>query len=567
VTRSITIWYRIEPRDDQPEPGPDRALQARLFDPGWLLGRQWQLGELTGEDAGSPAWVRLRMARTPIDRLQLGDGPVRELSTDDLLEPQVEAEVRPAEPGSGEAWAAAVDAGRHLLTALGRAGLGALVPAFRSAFPLPDPDPAGRDRAAARRFRVLRRSTVDGLAALNATRGPDGVVRLPELPPVQPPLTDAQRAAAVRVLRRWVDWYPPAPPGTGSGWVTERLEYRFRVGAAYPDGDGELVLQAPAYQGGRLDWHDLRAGEGPLGEARADVPPDRWVHAGLPARVGYPGMPANRWWEFEDGGVSFAHVEAEGGDLARLLLVEFASVYGNDWFLAPCDAPFGTVLAVQALVVTDTFGGATLVSPARLPGWAMYQVSGAPPGHLVLPSVTAGSLAGAPIEEVQLSRDEMADLGWAIERTVPGAAGQRLDRHEQWRDRLAGRPAAVRPAGVPTEAMVYTLADEPPDHWTPLVPQSDGPRSIRLRRGAFLRGDGEAFPPLGRFLDRRQRFELFEEELPRSGMMLTRCWQLARTADGRSLAWIGRRARPGRGESRSQVGFDRLRPADGEPTG
>jgi hypothetical protein len=85
--------------------------------------------------------------------------------------------------------------------------------------------------------------------------------------------------------------------------------------------------------------------------------------------------------------------------------------------------------------------------------------------------VVVGGAEGPPIEEVQLTRDEMADLGWAIERTVTGAAGQRVDRHEHWRDRVAALPAST-PPDVPADVLVYDLADEPPDHWTPREPQS-----------------------------------------------------------------------------------------------
>jgi hypothetical protein len=554
VSRSITMWYRIEPQSDDMVPGPDRALQARLYDPAWLLGRQWQLGELTGEDAASPAWVRLRLAATPIDQIRLGDGPIRPVAPGEDLEPLVEAGAGAAVDG----WAASVAAGQHLIAALEAVDLGTVADALRGEFPVPDPDPDGLDRVAQRRFHVLRRSGLDGAAVLAAVRDAGGEVRLPQRPAVPQP----QRQGVLAVLRAWAAWYPAGPPDAGAAWVDDRLEYRFAVAAADPAGSGDVVFDAPEYQGGRLDWHDFRAGEGVPGATAGT--PERWVHAGLPTRVGYPGMPANRWWELEDGAVSFPHVEAEGGDLARLLLVEFASVYGNDWFVAPCDVRFGTVLAVEGVVVVDTFGRATLVRPAAAPGWRMFEVSGAPAGRLVVASVVVGGAEGPPIEEVQLTRDEMADLGWAIERTVTGAAGQRVDRHERWRDRVAALPASTSP-DIPAEVLVYDLADEPPDHWTPLVPMSDGPRSIRLRRGVFLRGDGSAFPPLGRFLDPTRRFELFEEEVPRSGIMLTRAWQRARAVDGRTVTWVGRRARPGRGESRSQVSFDRLRPTGERP--
>jgi len=555
VTRSLTSWFRIEPQSDDLTPGPDRALQARVYDPAWLLGRQWQLGELTGEDAASPAWVRLRLAAAPISRLQLGGTPtVQTLRSTDLLEPVVEAEA-----GQDDDWSAAVAAGAHFLAALDHGELSELAPDFRAEFPLPEPDPTGVDPVARRRFHVLRRSGLDGRALMRAVRGDDGEAVLPDRPTVP----QARRDALLGVLRRWLAWYPASTTDAGAAWVPERLEYRFTVAAADPVGDGEVVLEAPAYQGGRLDWDDLRAApaDRSLGAA-GDPGRARWVHAGLPTRVSYPGMPANRWWEFEDAEVSYGHVEAEGGDLARLLLIEFATVYGNDWFLAPCDVDLGTVLAVEALVVTDTFGRATLVEPADAPGWRMFEISGADPGLLVLPSVVGTALDGPPAEEVQLARDEAANLAWAIERTITGAAGNRIDRHEQWRDRIAAQPPPPAPGELPPDSLVYSLANEPPDHWTPLVPRSDGHRSIRLHRGELVHGDGSRFPPLGRLLQPEQPLVLFEEELPRSGLLVTRTWQVARTADGRTVGWIGRRARPGRGESHSGLGFDQLRAPD-----
>ena len=49
---SITTWTRLEPlpRDASMQ----RSLQAQVRDPAWMLARQWQVGEFTGADAGSP---------------------------------------------------------------------------------------------------------------------------------------------------------------------------------------------------------------------------------------------------------------------------------------------------------------------------------------------------------------------------------------------------------------------------------------------------------------------------------------------------------------------------------
>src|SRR5207245_7558878 len=55
---SITFWNRLEPRPRSPGSVRD-TLAARVRDPVWMLTRQWQMGEFRGEDAGSPANVRI----------------------------------------------------------------------------------------------------------------------------------------------------------------------------------------------------------------------------------------------------------------------------------------------------------------------------------------------------------------------------------------------------------------------------------------------------------------------------------------------------------------------------
>ncbi len=69
---------------------------------------------------------------------------------------------------------------------------------------------------------------------------------------------------------------------------------------------------------------------------------------------------------FEDSVTDFGQLDAEHVDLAKLLVMEFALVYGNDWFSVPVpDAASATLSRVTTLVVTDTFGVRTLIRPAE----------------------------------------------------------------------------------------------------------------------------------------------------------------------------------------------------------
>ena len=70
TTVTYTTWVRLEPRVSDPTLAP--GLDAAVEDPLWLLGRQWQLGELDGEDAGSPVGVDVFGSSAIVDRLLLG---------------------------------------------------------------------------------------------------------------------------------------------------------------------------------------------------------------------------------------------------------------------------------------------------------------------------------------------------------------------------------------------------------------------------------------------------------------------------------------------------------------
>src|SRR5260370_42293526 len=71
---SVTTWTRIEPDILTGDRQADLAegIAARLADPLWLIGRQWQMGELQGEDAGSPIAAHIAASSYGIDHIALG---------------------------------------------------------------------------------------------------------------------------------------------------------------------------------------------------------------------------------------------------------------------------------------------------------------------------------------------------------------------------------------------------------------------------------------------------------------------------------------------------------------
>ena len=161
---------------------------------------------------------------------------------------------------------------------------------------------------------------------------------------------------------RFLAWFErlflQPPPSGDDAWLPSRLEYQFAVSAPEPDG-AEKVYVAEEYADGRLDWYSLDVGAESLGEVRGSdatgLPPDE-PRTMIPVPVTFRGMPNTRWWAFEDGQTNFGDVDASTTDLAKLLFLEFALVFGNDWFVIPYTLPAAAIATIRGLVVTNVFG-------------------------------------------------------------------------------------------------------------------------------------------------------------------------------------------------------------------
>jgi hypothetical protein len=287
-------------------------------------------------------------------------------------------------------------------------------------------------------------------------------------------------------------------------------------------------------------------------------------------------MPAERFWEFEDAAVNLGAISAAVDDLGRLLTVEFATVFGNDWWSVPVRARFGSVVGVRSLVVSDTFGEHVLIEPTSTAAvdrstapWRMFALtdstlaagSGPTAPLLLLAPVIVDALEGPAIEELVLLRDEMANMAWAVERIVEGADARPRNRSIEYGSRLTAAP----PPEITSPAdLVYVLQTTVPSHWIPLVPVRDpanlsptGP--IVLQRGSMLTQDGTMRPMTaqGVLLEPDvSPWYFHEEEVPSAGRRVRRIPALARWLDGTPYAWVSRRVSAGRGEGSSGLQFD-----------
>lgn len=559
------------------------GLQALVHDTLWLLARQWQMGEFKADDAGSPVGALLLLESSPLTRYRPGPAAPATTATDYApakipLETWVEREAINI-PTSNNLRVAA-RAGLHFTRLLNLRGLAKYAGTFLSSFSIKPPTEPARssyDTDTSNYLSVMAQRVIDG-TALYAKLAPTRTGSAPVVLPAEVPFTAiaaADRPAMVQAATEWTDWYAglfsqPKPGETA--WVKERMEYMFAV--AGNTSRGEMALAAPEYRGGRLDWYSFDVDPGQLLGATGQVSTTLFTF--LPSPVTFRGMPVSRYWEMEDGSVNLANIEAAPGDLARALLVSFALEFGNDYFLVPLELPVGSLSLVRALVVTNTFGEKLVVQhttkvDGAQPSWRMFGLSSTPAAApatpkfadaFFLPPVLGLTLESAPVEEVLLLRDEMANMAWAVERTVESPGGRRLDRHESFaQQRQATEPGTPNATGGQTAAsrrLRYRLGTGVPDFWIPFLPVQSG-LAVQLRRGA-LPGEkpGSASWPQGRILAPGQELMLPDEEVSREGVRITRTYQYARWSDGSTQLWVGRRKQPGRGEGSSGLQFDVL---------
>ncbi len=580
---SITNWARVEPRTEGTN--IDVGFAARVHDPFWMLARQWQVGEFQGEDAGTPITARWRGRVKAMTRYHAGPiEPNTQLNAakfdPDSIPLEALVERQPLQQSATvdglDGLRLAVESGQHFvrLLALQQMTLD-YERAFRALYSVPkltDAQRAALDPDTIAYADFVADRALDGRRLKTAL----GASANPTLDPVLQ-IAAGDKAEVATAYRAWLDWsdslfYQPSPDE--QTWQPDRMEYAFSMSTRLGDDQfGERTLTARQYVDGTLDWYafDLN-GDINMGTS-GDNPGDILTRTVIPAPVTFHGMPAPRFWELEDARIDVGSLQPGATDLPQMLMIETLTGYGNDWYVIPIDLPVGSLSQARSLVVTDTFGAKTLHRPIGDPavqsrsGWSMFSLSmptepsdatGVAISNLFFLAPTIRALEGPVLEEFMLVRDELANLGWAIERRLESPLEIGLETAKD-----------VAPFARPHDGAQfipqYRLTTPVPAHWVPLLPVrvSDETKEVRLARGAVLDLDGQphVINPHARILnvgDPAGRLLIREEEVPREGLIVRRSYQAARWYDGRLFVWAGNRASVGKGEASSGLAFDSL---------
>jgi hypothetical protein len=381
-------------------------------------------------------------------------------------------------------------------------------------------------------------------------------------------ISPADANGFVKAATRWVEWqdtlvqYAPQQADT---WQPARLEHEFEIQAGGKGATGTSFV-ASSWNGDRLDWFDLDAASAPPTPSGGDSA------GSSPSALVYPGMPAARYWQFDDGRVNFGQIDLNKDDLARMLVVDFACAYSNDWYLIPCRLSVGALYQITSLRVLNNFDNnwcdlnavSTSVNGSSSVDWCMFRPTlRNPPNDITTPPQPADGLLLLPtsdlhpstaIEEIHFLRDEVAAMAWAVEAKVQGADGFPIDRYLESVVSAQGVPRAS-PPGL-SDPMRYQLISDVPANWFPLVPELPvAGEPEKYQRLTLEKPGGSSVPPLGQVL--RTTAEVNRMAVPQEGCRVSRRYVLGRGTDGKVYLWASRLKSVGRGEGASGLRFDR----------
>ena len=568
------------------------AMRFRVYDPLWMLTRQWQLGEFRGNDAGTAMGVSGSVSVSTLSGEPME--PMVE-SIDAIITPMIR-----------------VQSALYYVSLCKKNKIVCNISSLMKRFPLDENDycvcnledgdvqsKALESNSHLRKFYAAYRGKVF-----------DGYKLYKEIVsegrrPIQSP-----DAIIKNDYRTWFkNRYLPKGSGAASGWNKQSMDYS--VGIEVDD----KYLNARSYPGGRLSWYsfDQASGEKKSNQPRIEST-DHTVteYRSLPTLATYAGAPAKRLWQFEDHKVFMGNstdMNAQG----NVLMMQYATMYSNDWMLIPVEVHAGTKVSVNELKVVDTFGISSDIKRIRDrkrevtsdQEWQMFTITPEPDlgrepmEDLILPPSFQSTLESDPVEEVQFLRDEMANMIWGVEQLVPDGCGSTLNlkaHSTKLSDYVVERNESILKTGqlsvkkeeddsvtVKTSHNAdfkYLVMNSVPYNWIPFIPQrlkdDVNKRETVLRRGkmpAYVfdpekrKGDYLPVRPvtsmIGMVKDsngkaKEDPFYLNEEEILQTGVKLVRNYQRGRWLNGKVYTWQGYSRQLKEMQANSGLTFDKL---------
>ena len=413
---------------------------------------------------------------------------------------------------------------------------------------------------------------------------------------------------ARRIETKYMHWMEQDIKNHQSKWNAQQLGYNFSMNV----NDKRYV--AKDYSSGQLSWYNFDIDGQLLQNTKAPEVVSNYV---LPTLATYAAAPNKRLWQFENKKV-FMGNSTEMQSKGNVAMLQYTTMYGNDWMMFPVDVEIGNYVKVREIVVYDTFGVKTVIRQEDLAGskdsdsmnfanrWQMF--TNAPTtitDHtrsdvgLFFPPSLILKQESEPVEEVQFLRDEMANMVWAVEKTVGDGCGGTMnledltaeitthidDRNQQELSKKLTLSYGedrnnVRMDRNVEEQYKYYLQTHVPFNWIPFTVQhiqcdstfSMGGRANTFRRAkmpVYLNGF-QAVRPLtdflrnGIFKELEYPLTINEEEIQQVGVKVQKNFQRTRWINGSIYNWLGYETQLKNMQGNSQLLFDALEMSEKE---
>lgn len=537
------IHTRIEPRTRSSD--YQKALSFEVYDPLWMLSRQWQFGRFKAVDCGTPVLVKIKTTRCNIDCVQSPKGKksLDEYSTDIPMEYEVEKQNVEITPY------VRVESAMYLKKLLLTMNVKRDVFAFLyENFKLENEiDKAKKNDLNS--LKLEMNSALKDFYSFYANRSFDGYnvydlfSKMKEsdidkyLKPYKIKKTDASNIK--KALKTYIEWFKNKfLPCSGSTdyWSNEKLGYEVSIK------QGANTYSAEDYDSGKLSWYSFDY-SGINGKKKTLTKDDIKFLSYVPTPAKIPGAPASRLWEFEESSVFMGNCDNDYNTIGAAAIMQYVTMFSNDWMIMPLESETGSILDVTGIVVKDSFGDRYYITKNAeqldeqnynqtkknndpsyekviyTDRWNLFGSSceyaymkrnfSTAPGLLFPPTVYHCE-ESKPIEEVQFLRDEMANMVWGVETTINNRCGGSMDGR-MLSDKVLSvvDEANLQDTEIQNEApnvdnevddkkaAEYSLLiqNRVPINWIPFVPEQvkGDCRNIALRRGRMPVYYGDVF--------------------------------------------------------------------------
>lgn len=591
------------------------ALSMEVYDPLWMLGRQWQFGRFTGNDCGSTVTSKIITAKQRVCDLNLGD-KYTPFTLDSPLEYEVEKQNHEID------YQVRVESALHFMWMYRLGVYDSLFKDLVAKFPL-DPLSSAAENKGLEDLVVDSNERLQKMARFYGPRLFDGYkLYLSKYSPK----TDKETFKAK--LQQYKEWfskkYLPLGKDARNCWNPEKLGYEVKM-AVQDD-----IYAAEDYHTGRLSWYSFDEAPNDTGKVAA-LSYDCKTLTYIPTRATFPGAPSPRLWDFENTKVSFSNYSNKDfSQIASAVIVKFVTMFTNDWMIVPLEVEMGYLMRIQDIEVRDSFGEVFHIAntPEMVDAkkndvgfesrWAMFstarsqaytQRNFSPVPGLLFPPTLNQTVEGNPLEEVQFLRDEMANMMWGVETRVSDGCGGSMDGRTL-SDRVLGKVNLNKPFGQKLDGNMlmsrvadafgkkgtdlaarivaesldadsdgrvadgseysYLFMNRVPINWIPFIPQrKEGSlREIRFRRGRmpiWFNGDYQSVRPMSSLLKVERdsagkvipRF-VNEEEVLGYGTKVVLNAQRTRWFDGKIFTWRGFTKKISGYQANSGLMFDKL---------